>query len=118
MERVVLGSVLLFAELLVAIAAIPLIRRRVARNRWYGLRTTATLADDRTWYEANALAGWGLLGLGLLNGALTIAWLARVPGSSLPVVLLVLCATPLLALVLCSIAARRLRRRQRERAMR
>jgi uncharacterized membrane protein len=118
MERIGIASVLLFAELLVATAAIPLILRRVVRNHWYGLRTAATLSDDHTWYEANAIAGWGLLGVGLLNGALTIGWLAGLAGCSLLVVMLSLVVTPLLTTLLCARAARRIRRRHGEATMR
>lgn len=118
MERIGIASVLFFAELLVALTAIPLIRRRVARNHRYGLRTAATLSDDYTWYELNVIAGWGLLGASLLNGALTIAWLAGVPGCSLLVVMLSLVVTPLLTTLVCAQAARRVRRRHGEATMR
>ena len=46
--------------------AVPLIRKKVPPNRFYGLRTSATLADEAVWYEANARAGRDVFRLGLL----------------------------------------------------
>jgi len=45
---------------------LPLARRRVGPNRWYGLRVPATFADHHVWYEANAVAGRDLVALGVL----------------------------------------------------
>ena len=63
--------------LLLVALAIPLIRRRVGPNGWYGLRVEATFADEWVWYEANALAGRDLLILGVLQTSLAVAlpWL-------------------------------------------
>jgi len=55
---------LIMGALFVALA-VPLIRRRVPPNHWYGLRIPATFADERVWYEANARAGRELLALGV-----------------------------------------------------
>jgi len=63
-----LGFMIRFAAIGVLLVglSIPLIRRCVKRNRWYGFRTSRTLADDRIWYEANAYAGRLLLKLGIV----------------------------------------------------
>jgi hypothetical protein len=45
------------AGLLLMLLAVPLARRRVRPNRWYGLRLRATFADERIWYDANAASG-------------------------------------------------------------
>ena len=45
---------------------VPLALRRVRPNRWYGLRTPATLADEWVWYEANAISGRNVIALGFL----------------------------------------------------
>jgi len=50
--------------LLVALG-IPLMRRRVRPNIWYGVRTRDTLADERVWYEVNAMGGRDLVVLGV-----------------------------------------------------
>jgi uncharacterized membrane protein len=42
----------------------PLARRKVGPNRWYGLRLPATFADERVWYEANAVAGRDMMAVG------------------------------------------------------
>ena len=50
--------------LLFVILGLPMALRRVPRNRFYGFRTPATLADDRVWYPANARSGVDLVVLG------------------------------------------------------
>jgi uncharacterized membrane protein len=42
----------------------PMATRRVRPNRWYGLRVPATFADEKVWYEANAVAGRDMMILG------------------------------------------------------
>jgi hypothetical protein len=42
----------------------PLALRRVRPNRWYGLRVPATFADPSVWYDANAITGRNMMGLG------------------------------------------------------
>jgi uncharacterized membrane protein len=44
----------------------PLAFRRIQPNRWYGLRVPATFADERVWYEANALTGRDMMTLGAI----------------------------------------------------
>lgn len=43
----------LFIGILFAALSIPLIRRKVAPNHWYGFRTPRTLADPNIWYPVN-----------------------------------------------------------------
>ena len=47
--------------------AIPLVLRRIPPNRWYGLRVPATLTDERVWYEANVVAGWDFIRVGVVT---------------------------------------------------
>lgn len=47
----------------------PLAKRRVRPNRWYGLRLPATFADERVWYETNAVAGRDMMLVGSAVGA-------------------------------------------------
>ena len=47
--------------------SIPLLRRRIGPNAWYGLRVPATLEDEEVWYQANAKSARDLLLLGLLQ---------------------------------------------------
>lgn len=59
--------------------ALPLIRRRVPPNRYYGFRTPRTLASRSTWYAANEVAGRALLVAGVVVslGSLLLFPLAR-----------------------------------------
>ncbi|MEX1024669.1 MAG: SdpI family protein [Planctomycetota bacterium] len=59
---------LLFAGL-----AIPLWRRRVAPNAWYGLRVRATFVDEDVWYDANESSGRDLFWLGVVIAGLSLA---------------------------------------------
>jgi uncharacterized membrane protein len=52
---------ILGCSILMAVLAVPLILRKVPRNRIYGFRTRTTLHDDEMWYETNAYFGRGLL---------------------------------------------------------
>jgi hypothetical protein len=58
------------------VVGLPLARRRIPRNRWYGLRIPATFADDHVWYEANAVTGRDLI---VLGGVLLLASLGLPP---------------------------------------
>jgi uncharacterized membrane protein len=81
---------ILFAALGLILALIgwPLAQRRVGPNRWYGLRVPATFADQRVWYEANAMAGRDLIALGvlLLVLAITLPTVAGVRGPAFAIV--------------------------------
>ena len=45
---------ILVVDALFVLVSIPLARRKVSPNPWYGYRTRATLGDEKVWYEANA----------------------------------------------------------------
>lgn len=53
--------------LLLAVLAVPLIKRKVPPNIWYGFRVQATLENEAVWYPANEYTGWWLLGIGLMT---------------------------------------------------
>lgn len=55
---------------------VPLARRRVPRNRWYGFRLGAALRDDEIWYAVNERSGRHLVILGLALMALGLGGLA------------------------------------------
>jgi len=112
-----LGFTLLFVVtgLLLVALAIPLIRRRVRPNFWYGVRTAATLADERVWYEANAASGRDLLALGVAEIvlALVLPWTGLSPTAYAGTVTVVLGAG---ALLLAAVGIARARRLLRDRA--
>jgi uncharacterized membrane protein len=53
--------------------SVPLIRRRVKPNPWYGVRVKATFADEWVWYEANAASGRDVAAVGVLVVVLALA---------------------------------------------
>lgn len=59
--------------LLIIVLSVPLIRRRVAPNHWYGFRVRRTLEDSTVWYEANAHAGKCLFSAGIVIVAGSVA---------------------------------------------
>jgi len=71
---------LLFVGLgaILIVVGLPLARRNVPPNRWYGVRIRATFADPEVWYEANATAGRDMIRLGIAVMVLSIVipWIA------------------------------------------
>jgi uncharacterized membrane protein len=51
----------LIPAVLISLFSIPLVIGIVPRNRFYGMRTRKTLADDSIWYRANRFGGWALI---------------------------------------------------------
>lgn len=75
--------------LLSVVVGLPLARRRIRPNRWYGLRIPATFADEHVWYEANAVTGRDLT---LSGGALLLLALALAPVAvASPVIYVAVC---------------------------
>ncbi len=93
---------ILAVSALVMVIAIPLALRWIPRNVVYGFRTRTTMANDATWYEANAYFGRALL-IATLCGALLAFFIYLVrpfaPAVFLPVSVLVLAAPTLVATV-------------------
>jgi uncharacterized membrane protein len=54
----------LFEGLLLMLVSGPMIRRRVAPNRFYGFRTPKTLSSPDIWYPANEFSGRRLFAAG------------------------------------------------------
>lgn len=50
-----------------AALAVPLMLRKVPRNRFYGFRSKATLRDERMWYDVNAYFGRGLFAASIVT---------------------------------------------------
>ena len=48
---------------------VPLVRRRIPRNRWYGFRVPKTFASEQVWYDANEIAGRDLVVAGAVVAA-------------------------------------------------
>ena len=64
-----IGAILFFllTGLLFVLLSIPMIKRRVKPNAWYGFRIPETTDNPEIWYPANVYAGKGLRISGLLT---------------------------------------------------
>jgi uncharacterized membrane protein len=68
-----LAAVMFIATgVILVLAAVPMIRRRVPPNPLYGLRVSATYSDEWVWYEANAASGRDLILLGVVQLAVAL----------------------------------------------
>lgn len=99
---------LLISAVVLVLLAIPLWRGWVPPNRWYGVRTRATLSDQERWYAVNASSGFDLLvsGIILLFGIMVIDSV----GVSWPAEFRNLAAALLLILLLAGVSVRALRK--------
>ena len=50
---------------ILALMGLPLQRGWLPPNRWYGFRTSETLADRNLWYAVNKVTGFWLIATGL-----------------------------------------------------
>jgi uncharacterized membrane protein len=83
--------------------SLPLIYGKVPRNRYYGFRTRKTLADDATWYAANAYFAKLLVAGSLVAAAIALAiylWRGLSPEDCMNVTIVLLVAPSLLAVIL------------------
>ncbi|MGZ0172659.1 MAG: SdpI family protein [Planctomycetales bacterium] len=71
-QIVLLATYLLTSAVLIG-SGIPLYKRKVGRNNWFGLRTKLTMSDDDTWYAANHVAGRWLIITGIGTGVFAAA---------------------------------------------
>ena len=100
-------GVLLLSAVLLILFAMPLWRRMVPPNRFFGIRTHSTRGDEQRWYAVNASAGFDLLvsGIVLLAGILLIDRL----GASWPPEFRTLAAAALLVALLVRVSVRAMR---------
>jgi len=74
-------KLVLIAFLLIAAAfilfALPLALGMVTPTSLYGVRLPLATNDPNLWYEVNRLAGWWMIGLGVLTAALGLALYKR-----------------------------------------
>jgi uncharacterized membrane protein len=66
---------MLFIATVLLAFSIPLVNGKVPPNQIYGFRTAKTLANAKTWFEANAFAGKASIVCALIMFALTITYL-------------------------------------------
>ena len=60
-ENVVLGSMLVGLAVLFIAISIPLVKRKVRMNPWYGVRIPKAFESEKNWYEINAYGGKRLI---------------------------------------------------------
>lgn len=69
----------LLVGLLFIALGVPLARRRVPPNAWYGFRVARTMRNRDVWYASNAYGGWLMAWLGALTGLFAVT-AAALPG--------------------------------------
>jgi hypothetical protein len=89
------------AGLLVGLS-VPLIRRKIRPNAWYGFRVRQTLDDSEIWYATNAYAGKYLLAVGVIT-VLTAVGFYCLPGITLDAYALACAGIILATFVVCVI---------------
>lgn len=55
-----------------SIISIPLIKRKIKINNWYGIRLPQTMESEPVWYEVNERAGKYLFLFGILLSLLSV----------------------------------------------
>lgn len=61
--------------ILFSVLAIPLIRRKVRMNSWYGIRIPKTMQSESVWFEVNAIMGRFLFTFGLLIAVVALYYI-------------------------------------------
>lgn len=77
--NVVFAAIAAATGVITMLSGLPLIRRRVPPNRWYGFRTPRTLRDERVWYEVNEYVGRLLIWYGTAIMATAVAFALSPP---------------------------------------
>ena len=62
----------LFVGIIFMAISIPLIKRKVKINNWYGIRLPETMKNEKLWYEVNEKSGKHLFVFGLAICLLTL----------------------------------------------
>jgi uncharacterized membrane protein len=73
--------------------SLPMARKQVAPNPWYGFRTKQTLSNPDVWYAANAYSGRLMIKGSIINIALIVLMFNCVPD---PFIYLMLCSLSLI----------------------
>jgi hypothetical protein len=53
--------------IVLALVSIPLIRKQIRPNYWYGVRIPQTMNNTEVWYDVNAYVGKRLFAIGILS---------------------------------------------------
>jgi uncharacterized membrane protein len=64
---VIISLIIFFISgIIISALAIPLIRRKIKINSWYGIRIPQTMENEKIWYAVNEIMGkyifaWGII---------------------------------------------------------
>jgi len=56
----------IFVGILCIAISIPLIKRKIKINNWYGVRLPQTMKNEEIWYEVNEKSGKNLFAFGII----------------------------------------------------
>ncbi|NPV02673.1 MAG: hypothetical protein HPY53_14970 [Brevinematales bacterium] len=94
---------------------IPMALRKVKRNGVYGARMKYTMMDDDIWMEVNAMAGKGIIIIGILEaamGAASVYFLKNIADKPTIIYFLIgVAAVEMIGLVIVTVMAVRMSRR-------
>jgi len=90
------------AGLLLSMLAVPLIRRKVRPNPFYGVRIRQTLDNPEVWYPVNEYVARRLFVVGLLCAAASVL-LFLLPGMKLDTYALACLAVTLVGFAVCTV---------------
>ena len=57
MHNITVGLSNVFIGLLIILLCIPLIKRKIKMNRWYGMRIPKSFKSEENWYKINEYGG-------------------------------------------------------------
>ncbi|MFH1074862.1 MAG: SdpI family protein [Candidatus Firestonebacteria bacterium] len=57
MDNIKIGLVNIFVGFLIIILCIPLVKRKIKMNRWYGMRIPKSFKSEENWYKINEYGG-------------------------------------------------------------
>ena len=78
------------AGFILTVLAIPLMRRKVKMNDWYGIRLPQTMDNENVWYEVNAKVGKFIFFFGLFICILTLLFYFYPPADEVMTVFILL----------------------------
>ncbi len=64
--------IIFFTGILFAILAIPLIKRKIKINHWYGIRLPQTMQNESIWLDVNSIIGKYIFLFGIITSILSL----------------------------------------------
>lgn len=69
--------IIFFTGILFSALAIPLIRRKIKMNYWYGIRIPQTMVNENIWYKVNEIMGKYIFAWGILISSLSLYFITN-----------------------------------------